>query len=149
MRFLRKSFVSLTIIILSVFFVTVIIAMNSFNSQIKYSNERGLIEKQVYYNAYAGIQKGIYEIRMNKDVSIADYFSMSDDPQETSPQKQKYFTFLKVSNTPNGSKYQYVIESTGYGKFKQTVLSQKITAKITVDYVEKTGIIRVENIEVH
>ena len=48
MRKLKKSFVSITIVILSTFFVTVIIAVNSFNSQINYSNEKNIIEKQVY-----------------------------------------------------------------------------------------------------
>lgn len=149
MRFLRKSFVSITIIILSSFFVTVLIAMNSFNSQIKYANERNIIEKQIYYNAYAGLQRGIFEIRMDKECSMADYFSLDDNQQNLSPQNQKYYTYFKVTKTTSGNKYQYTIESIGYGKFKETLLSQKITAKITVDYVEKNGIIRIDNIEVH
>lgn len=148
MRFLRKSFVAITIIILSTFFVTVLIAMNTFNSQIKYSNERNMVEKQIYYNAYAGLQRGIFEIRMNKECSMADYFSLTDNQQNLSPQNQKYYTYFKVTNISSGTKYQYTIESIGYGKFKETLLNQKITAKITVDYVEKTGIIRVDSIEV-
>lgn len=148
MRNLRKSFVAITIIILSTFFVTVIIAMNSFNSQIKYSNERNMVQKQIYYNAYAGLQKGIYEIKQNKNCSIGDYFVIGDEMQQLSPKSQKYYTFLKVTNEVYGTTYKYTIESTGYGKFKETVLSQTITAKITVDYVEKTGIIRVDSIEV-
>lgn len=148
MRNLRKSFVAITIILLSTFFVTVIIAMNSFNSQIKYSNERNMVEKQIYYNAYAGLQKGIYEIKQNKNCNIGDYFVIGDNMEDVSPKTQKYYTFLKITNEPNGTVYRYTIESTGYGKFKETVLSQKITAKITVDYVEKTGIIRVDSIEV-
>lgn len=148
MRSLRKGFVTITVLILSTFFVTVIVAMNSFNSQIKYSNERNIVEKQIYYNAYAGIQKGIFEIKKNKNCSIGDYFSIGEDMQNLSPKTQKYYTFLKVTNEPNGNIYTYKIESIGYGKFKEDVLSQKITAKITVDYVEKNGIIRFDSIEI-
>jgi len=148
MRSLRKSFVAITIIILSTFFVTVLIAMNTFNSQIKYSNERNIIEKQIYYNAYAGLQRGIFEIRMDKKCSMADYFSLMDNQPNLSPQNQKYYTYFKVTNVASGNKYQYTIESIGYGKFKESLLQQKITAKITVDYVEKTGIIRIDSIEV-
>lgn len=148
MRNLRKSFVAITVIILSSFFVITLVAMNSFNSQIKYANERNLIERQIYYNAYAGLQRGIFEIRMNKDCSMADYFSLNDNQKNLSPQNQKYYTYFKVTKTTSGNKYQYTVESTGYGKFKETLLKQKITAKITVDYVEKTGIIRVDSIEI-
>ena len=146
MRSLRRGFVTIIVLILSAFFVTVIVAMNSFNSQIKYSNERNLIEKQVYYNAYAGLQKGIFEIKKNKNCSIGDYFVLGEDMDTVSPKTQKYYTFLKVSNQPNGNIYRYTIESIGYGKFKEDVLSQKITAKLTVDYVEKNGIIRFDSI---
>ena len=148
MRLLRKSFVAIAIIILSTFFVTVIVAVNSFNSQIKYSNERNLIARQVYYNAYAGIQKGIFEIRQNKNCSVADYFAIGENQESTSPKNENYYTYYKVSTVPNGTTYKYTIESIGYGKFKETVIEQKITAKITVDYVEKTGIIRVDSMKV-
>lgn len=148
MRNLRKSFVTIAIVVLSSFFLTVIIAVNSFNSQIKYSNERNLIARQVYYNAYAGIQKGIFEIRQDKDCSVADYFSIGADQDTVSPKNEKYYTYYKVSNVPNGTIYTYTIESIGYGKFKETLIAQKITAKITVDYVEKTGIIRVDSMKV-
>ena len=148
MHSLRKSFIAITIIILSTFFVTVLIAMNNFNSQIKYTNERNIVTKQIYYNAYAGLQRGIFEIRMDRKCSMADYFSLTDNQPNVSPQNQKYYTYFKVTNVASGTKYQYTIESIGYGKFKESLLQQKITAKITVDYVEKTGIIRIDSIEV-
>ena len=122
--------------------------MNTFNSQIKYTNERNIVEKQIYYNAYAGLQRGIFEIRMDRKCSMADYFSLTDKQPNLSPQNQQYYTYFKVTNVASGTKYQYTIESIGYGKFKESLLQQKITAKITVDYVEKTGIIRIDSIEV-
>lgn len=148
LRKLRKGFVTISVLILGTFFVTVIVAMNSFNSQIKYSNERNIIEKQIYYNAYAGIQKAILEIKKNRNCSIGDYFYIGDNMQNLSPKTQKYYTFLKVTNEANGTKYSYTVESTGYGKFKEEVLSQEIIAKITVDYIEETGIIRFDSIEI-
>ena len=148
MRNLRKNFVSIIVIVLSTFFATVIIAMNIFNSQIKYSNERNIIEKQIYYNAYAGLQKAIFEIKQDKNCSIADYFIIGDDLEKVSPKSEKYYTFLKVSNEKNNKVYTYTVQSTGYGKFKESLISQTIVAKITVDYVEKTGIIRIDNMEV-
>ena len=148
MRNLRKGFVSISVIMISTFFVTVLIAMNNFNSQIKYSNERNLVEKQIYYSTYAGLQKGIFEITQNKDCSIGEYFGVGEDMTSISPQLQNHFGFLKVIHKKAGDVYTYTIESTGYGRFKESTLSQKITAKITVDYVEKNGIIRIDSIEI-
>ena len=148
MRDLKKGFVSITIIILSTFFVTVIIAVNSFNSQINYSNEKNIIEKQAYYNAYAGIQKAVYEITQNRNYDFADYILIGEYSDKIDPTSQRYYTYLKVANDKDGTLYGYTIESIGYGRFKESIVEQRIVAKITVDYIEKTGIIRFDNIEI-
>lgn len=144
----KKSFVTITVLILGTFFATVIVAMNSFNSQIKYSNERNIIEQQTYYNAYAGLQRAILEIKLNRNCSMSDYFYIGDNMQDLSPKNQKYYTFFKITNETNGAQYIYTIKSIGYGKFKEKVLSKEINAKITVDYVEENGIIRFDSIDI-
>lgn len=144
----KRAFITATVVILGTFFVTVLIAMNSFNSQIKYSNERNIIEQQVYYNAYAGLQKGIFLIRENPSVSTDDYFSVEDSHLEISPIESQNYTHLRITMDSNGVYNNYIIESTGYGKFKQGIIKQTIKATVQLNTEEKKGVLRLDTIEI-
>lgn len=150
MQKLKKSYITMTVVILSSFFVTVIIALNALNSQVSYTTERSYIEKQVHYNAYAGLQKAMAEIKFNKsysgifDINLNTNVGASQIPTKS----DDYYTTLKVSYNIVNDLYTYDIESIGHGKFKEQEVSEKITAKIKVDYKEKSGIIKIDNINI-
>lgn len=130
---LKNAFISMIVIMMGSFLTISMIAITKFNSQIAYTSERNLVEAQVYYNAYSAIQRGIYEIRQNKDYVGWDYFSLIGDIN-TDATKSNLYAKYEVKTGKTNNVYYYVITGYGYGKFKGTVLDTVLEAHMIVNY---------------
>lgn len=134
---LRRGFISMLIIIMSSFLAVSILAISKFNSQIMFTSERNIIETQTYYNAYSGIQRGIYEIRKNKEYTGWDYFSLDGSSLNSTGEsvtQNLLYSKYEVTSTNLYGTYYYLITGTGYGKFKGTLLETSLEAHVIVDY---------------
>lgn len=132
---LKKSFISMLVIVMGSFFTITIVGVARLTSQIGYSTERSMVEAQSYYNAYAGIQKAIYEIRQNKDYTGWNYFSLDKPNIENVKQSNSYGQYGVLSTNINDI-YTYTITGEGYGKFKGEIITTKLEAQMVVYYDE-------------